>query len=29
MGDEKPVFGNEIKKFGHQRSADRQRPALA
>jgi hypothetical protein len=23
MGDEKPVLGDEIKKFGHQRSADR------
>ena len=29
MGDEKPVFGDQIKKFGHPRSADRQRPALA
>jgi len=29
MGDEKPVLGNEIKKFGHSRSADRQQPALA
>ena len=29
MGDEKPVLGNQIKKFGHSHPADRQRPALA